>query len=470
MGAGAAGQALLRALRHDATADVTPVGILDDNDILFRVCGLPVLGGTDTIGRAAARTGARVMLLAIPSLPPTRAADLIERSWAAGLAVRTLHPGGCGVRDLRDMRLSQVLGRDEIAVGGKTAGRLVADRRVLVTGAGGAIGSALCRRLMAQGPAMLCMVDHDPAALDRLGLEIGGLGGPASERTMLVRADVRDRDAITAVFEEVRPALVFHAAQRARPGVLERDPCAAVLTNVRGTRYVVEAAVRCGVERLTLISTDAAADPASVFGATKRLAELVTQSHAGGATRFAAVRLGEVVGAPGSPMSALAGRMVRNQVITIAHPDLARRFMTVEESAGLVLEAAGLATVAETFALDVGRPVPVVDAVHRYAERLRVPAVSIRFGGLGPGERLAARPFAAAERPLPTAHPKVLATGPAPVPAAAPLSGPLSGPAPAPLPRLMDSLCLVAARGDEEATRVMLRRLLPEYRPAVRHA
>jgi FlaA1/EpsC-like NDP-sugar epimerase len=455
MGAGAGGQALLRALRHDATADVMPVGVLDDNEVLYRVCGLPVLGGTDTIGRAAVRTGARVVLLAIPSLPRPRAADLIERSWAAGLAVRTLSPGGRTVQDLRDMCLSRLMGRDEIAVGGDRDSRLVAGRRVLVTGAGGAVGSALCRRLTGLDPAALCLLDQDAAALERLRWEICGTGRrPAPARTVLAHVDVRNEDAIAAVFEQIRPEVVFHAARCGGRAELERDPCAGVLTNLGGTRHVVAAAVRCGVDRLALVSTDAAADPASVFGATMRLSELVPQSYAGGPTRFAAVRVGDVLGAPGSLLSALAGRIARNRPITIAHPDLATRYMTVEEAAGLVLEAAALAETAETFVLDVGRPVPVVDLVHRYAEQLRVPVVSIRFGGLGPGERLAERAFSAVERPLPTGHPQVLAAGPVPVPAA--------------LPRLLDCLCRVAASGDAEATRVMLRRLLPEYRPAPR--
>ena len=477
MGAGTAGRALLRALRHDATADVTPVGVLDDNDVLYRVCGLPVLGGTDMIDRAAARTGARVVLPAIPSLPRPRAADLIERSWAAGLSVRALSPGGRTVQDLRDMRLSQVMGRDEVAFWDERARRLVAGRRVLVTGAGGAIGAALCRRLAGLGPVALCMVDRDAGALDRLRLEIAGTGRtPPADRIVTARVDVRDRSArvvtarvvtacvdvrdrgaVGAVFEDLRPDLVFHAAQSQRPAELELDPCASVLTNVRGTHHVVDAAVRCGVERLVLVSSDAAADPASMFGATKRLAELLPQAHAGGATRFAVVRLGDVLGAPGSLLSALAGRIARNRTIDISHPDLARRFMTVEESTGLVLEAAALAEradEAETFALDVGAPVPVVDVVHRYAERLHVPVVSIRFGGLRPGERLAEKAFAAAERALPTAHPKVLAT--------------LPGPTPAALPRLFDPLYVAATLGDEETTRGMLRRLVPEYRPVRR--
>jgi FlaA1/EpsC-like NDP-sugar epimerase len=382
-----------------------------------------------------------------PALPRSWTPEPIERSWAAGRAGRPPPPGGRTGQDPPGLRLSQVLGRDEVDVGGERARRLVSDRRVLVTGAGGAVGSALCRRLAALGPAVLCMVDHDAGALDRLRLEVGGAGRPPSA----VQTDVRDRDAVAAAVEGLRPQIVFHAAQCRAPAELELNPCAGVLTNVRGAHHVVAAAVRCGVERFALVSTDTAADPASVFGATKRLAELLLQVYAGGATRFATVRIGDVLGAPGSLLAAVADRLAGNKTITIGHPDLARRFMTAEESAGLVLEATALAAAAETFALDLGDPVPAVDVVHRYAEQLRVPAVSIRFGGLGPGEKLTEEAFAAAERPVPTEHPRMLATGRAPVPAC--------------LPRLFDSLYLMAAHGDEESTRLLLRRLLPEYHP-----
>jgi FlaA1/EpsC-like NDP-sugar epimerase len=423
VGAGTAGRALAWSLRRDPT-DLTPVGFLDDNDILYRVSGLPVLGGTDQMREIALLTGARAVLLAIPSLPQQRIADLVERAWAAGLTVRSLPPGGTTVADLQDLGLSRLMGRAEVAVASDRARSLVAHRRVLVTGAGGVIGSALCHQLSRLDPAALCTVDQD---------------------------DVRDPDRIDAVFAAARPELVFHAAQYRSLAELERDPCAGVLTNVRGTQHVVDAAVRHGVRRLALVSTDKAADPASVFGATKRLAELVLQTHAGGSTCFAAVRVGDLIGSPGSLLSALADQIARNETVTITHPDVARHFMTVDEAAGLVLEAAALAEEAETFVLDMGRPVPVVELVHRYAEQLRVPELTIRFSGLGPGEKLAEKVFSDTERRVPTAHRKVWATRPAPLPTG--------------LRRMLGSLYLAAELGDEEATRMMLRRLLPEYRP-----
>jgi FlaA1/EpsC-like NDP-sugar epimerase len=451
VGAGAAGQSLVRALRRDPAADLAPVGFLDDNDLLSRVCGLPVLGGTDEIGEVAAQRGARVALLAIPSLPQARVADLVERAWAAGLAVRALPPGGAAVQDLREMRLSRLMGRDEVTLASGRARHLVTNKRVLVTGAGGVIGSALCHQLTRLDPAALCMVDQDPFELRRLRLEISGAGRLGRDRITSARTDVRDRAGITRIFGDVRPDLVFHAAHYRRLSELERDPCEGVLTNVRGTQHVVDAAVDCKVKRLTLVSTDKAADPASVFGATKRLSELVLQANAGGPTCFAAVRIGDVIGSPGSLLSTLVEQIVRNETITITHPDVARHFMTVEEAAGLVLEATALAEDAETFVLDMGDPVPVVELVHRYAEQLRVPQVTIRFSGLGPGEKLAEKVFSDTERRVPTAHPKVWATRSTPLPAF--------------LPQRLDSLYGAAGCGDEDTTRTMLRRLLPEYQP-----
>jgi FlaA1/EpsC-like NDP-sugar epimerase len=214
---------------------------------------------------------------------------------------------------------------------------------------------------------------------------------------------------------------------------------------------VVEAAVRLGARRVVLVSTDKAADPASVLGATRRLAEVVAQTAAGGPTRFATVRLGNLIGPPGSLLSELAGRIPRNEAVTLAHPEVARHFMTVEEAAGLVLEAAALAEEAETFVLDMGFPMPVVELVHRYAEQLCLPEVTIRFSGLGPGEKLTEKVFSDGERRVRTAHPRIWATRPAPPPPG--------------LARLLDALYEAADQGDDTEVRLLLRRLLPEYHP-----
>ncbi|TDB85150.1 SDR family NAD(P)-dependent oxidoreductase [Actinomadura sp. KC216] len=342
-----------------------------------------------------------------------------------------------------------LLDRDEIVLADPRGRRLVRGRRVLVTGACGTVGGALCRRVRRLGPAALCLVDKDGRGLERLARELAG--EPGGCRVTLAAADVRDADRVDAVVGDARPELLFHAAGLHRLSAVEDDPCRGVADNVLGTRHVVDSAVRHGVRRLVLVSSDRAAEPTSVLGATMRLGELLLRTATGGPTCFAAVRVGDVIGAPGAPLGPLAPRIAAGEVITVAHPEAARHVMTVAEAAGLLIEAAALAEEAETFALDLGGPVPVVDLVQRYAAQLHSPAVTIRFSGLRPGEKLAEKAFADSEPRLRTAHPKIWGTRAAPPPAG--------------LPRLLDALAAAAEAGDADGVRLLLRRLLPEYRP-----
>jgi FlaA1/EpsC-like NDP-sugar epimerase len=451
IGAGSTGRVLAQALLDDPRG-MRPIGFLDADSDHGRVCGLPLLGRPEEIAEVAARTGARAVVLALPTMSRQSVAELVGRAWAAGLALRWLpacpEHGRRGVRvqDLREIRLSWLIGRDEVSVAGSRAGRLIDGRRVLVTGASGTVGAALSREIARLGPAGLWLVDQDAGRLDLVQREITG--------SRQVAADLRDPQRLARVFDEIRPELVFHLAGRSELAPLELDPCEAVMTNVRSAHHMVESAVRLGAQRFVLVSTDKAADPASVFGATKRLAEMVTQTAAGGPTCFATVRLGNLIGTPGSLLSVLASRIPRNEAVTLAHPEVARHFMTVEEAAGLVLEAAALAEEAETFVLDMGGPVPVVDLVHRYAEQLCLPEVTIRFSGLGPGEKLAEKVFSDGERRVRTAHPKIWGTRPEPLPPG--------------LPRLLGALYEAADQGDDAAVRILLRRLLPEYHPVRR--
>ncbi|MFV2172542.1 polysaccharide biosynthesis protein [Actinomadura sp. LOL_011] len=344
--------------------------------------------------------------------------------------------------------MALLLGRDEVVLAGARGRRLVRGRRVLVTGACGTVGAALCRRIGRYDPAALCLVDVDGGGLERLCRDLPGL--PDGTVT-IARADVRDAGRVDRVVAMARPELLFHTAGRRELAAVERDPCGGVAENVLGTRHTVDSAVRHGVERLVLVSSELAADPTSVLGATLRLAELLPHAATGGPTCFAAVRVGSVLDA-GPPLRRLARRISAGEAVTVPHPAAARNLMTVEEAAGLLLEAAALAEEAETFALDVGRPVPVVDLVHRYAEQLRLPEVTIRFSGLGPGEKLAEKAFADSERRIRTVHPKIWATRPAPPPAG--------------LPALLDALEAAAGAGDARRVRGLLRRLLPEYRPS----
>jgi FlaA1/EpsC-like NDP-sugar epimerase len=413
IGAGHAGRTLARALL-ETDGGLTPVGFLDDDPARSGLEGLPVLGGTGDITDAAWPVRAQVAVVAIPSLPPVRVARLIDQVSRAGLDARYLPPGAeAAARPLR------LIGRDELMVASLRARRFVSGRRVLVTGACGTVGAQLCRRLRTLHPAALIQLDNDEEALARLTAE--------SDEGRPVAVDIRDETQVEALFADVRPELVLHAAGfNHDPGPLERRPAAAVRTNVLGTRNLVRAAVRREVERFVL------------------------EAEAGGPTCFAAVRAGSVLGSGTSPLRAVAGQLAAGQPITVAHPDATRHLMSAREAAELVLEATAMAEDAETFALDTGPPLSVLEVVGALVEGLRVPEVTIRFTGSGPGERLRARSFADWEERLPTAHPLVFATR-----ATMPAHG-----CHEPLTALLDA----AARGADDVVRAQMRRILPEYR------
>jgi FlaA1/EpsC-like NDP-sugar epimerase len=454
LGAGSAGQAIVRALRDAPEYGLTPIGFLDDEQ-QRRVAGLPVLGRLDDVTAVARACGARAALVTIPSLPPGRIAQLIERSAEAGLVVRHLSSFLAAVErdlrvsDLRGIRVDELLGRDEIHIASDRARSLVKGRRVLVTGAGGSIGSELCRQIKTFGPAALYLLDHDESNLHGLHLEISGSG--LLDNDEIIIADVRDRRRLEQVFAETRPDLVFHAAAHKHLPLLERHPCEGVKTNVLGTHQLVDLARKYGTARFVLISTDKAADPVSVLGATKRLAEVVVQAAAGGPTCMASVRFGNVLGSRGSLLSVLADQVGKDKPITITHPDVTRFFMTVEEAVGLVLEAATMAEYAETFVLDMGDPVAIVDLVHKYADAVHLPEVTIRFTGLRPGEKLNEKIFSDSEVRLPTAHPKVWATR--------------ANEVPPDLPEMLQELYAAADANEAATVRSLLRHMLPDYQP-----
>jgi FlaA1/EpsC-like NDP-sugar epimerase len=455
IGAGEAGRAVVRALRSAPEYGLAPIAFLDDDQRLNRVCGLPVLGGLADVAAVAQASGAKAALLALPSLPAGKAAEIIDRAEQAGLHVRYLPSFLAAVErdmrlsDLRGLRVADLLGRDEIHIATDRARSLIRGRRVLVTGAGGSIGSELCRQIQKFGPAALYLLDHDESNLHALHLEIAGSGLLDSDEIII--ADVRDVARLEQIFATTRPELVFHAAAHKHLPLLERHPCEGVKTNVLGTQNLVNLAVKYGTSRFVLISTDKAADPSSVLGATKRLAEMVVQDAAGGPTCMASVRFGNVLGSRGSLLSVLAGQVAKDQPITVTHPDVTRFFMTVEEAVGLVLEAATLSEYAETFVLDMGEPVSIVDLVHKYAAALHLPELTIRFTGLRAGEKLNEKVFSDSEVRLPTAHPKVWATH-------------CSDVVPD-LDEMLTDLYAMAAINDAPAIREQLRRMLPDYSP-----
>jgi FlaA1/EpsC-like NDP-sugar epimerase len=355
-------------------------------------------------------------------------------------------------QDLRRLDVSGLLGRREVSVVRPSSRSIVEGRRVLVTGAGGSIGSELCRQVRGIGPALLVALDHDESNLHTMQLDLDGHALLDSDE--LVIADIRDAARIRQVFRDVRPDVVFHAAAHKHLPLLERHPCEGVKSNVMGTANLVDAALETRAERFILVSTDKAADPTSVLGATKRLAEMILQARAGAPTRFASVRFGNVLGSRGSFLPGLAEQLATGVPVTVTHPDVTRFFMTAEEAVGLVIEAAAMAARGETFVLDMGEPVRILDLVHQFAALVRVDErdLHIRFTGLRPGEKLAEALFSEGEERRATGHPRIWATD------AAPPGDDFNG--------RLDDLCYAAMGNRVDEVRCRLARLIPEYVPS----
>jgi FlaA1/EpsC-like NDP-sugar epimerase len=416
VGAGEAGRALARDLENVPDLGLAPIGFLDDDTNKRVVRRLPVLGMLSDLLAVVTVQRVDVVLLAIPGLSSAQVRILATTASRVGASVRhlpsfvTMMQRDVVGTDLRSLEIGALIGRPEMHVVSPEVQATIRGARVLVTGAGGSIGSELCRQVNGFGPERLVMLDHDESNLHRLQLELTGEGLLDSDD--LVVADIRDAQRMDQIIGDMRPDVIFHAAALKHLPMLERHPCEGVKSNVRGTLNVVTAAVAHEVGRFILISTDKAADPTSVLGATKQLAELVTKHAAASraTTTVAAVRFGNVLGSRGSLLPVLAEQLRNDEPFTVTHPNVTRFFMTIEEAVGLVLEAAHLARGGETFVLDMGKPVRIVDLVENYARQLGLSDVDIRFTGLRPGEKLHESLFAGHEAREATAHPRIYST------------------------------------------------------------
>ncbi len=413
VGAGVAGTSLARDLHRVKSFGLTPVGFLDDDPQKLgrRLRSTPVLGTIDDLEAVLQRTGAEVVVIAIPSMGSADIRALARRAALHGARVRHLPPFLAALQreiagsDMRDLQVGSLIGRDEMRVVSPGAAAAITGKRVLVTGAGGSIGSELCRQLYAFGPSSLVMLDHDESNLHRLHLDLWGEAAMDADAVMV--ADIRDRERIHQIFREHRPQIVFHAAALKHLPVLERHPCEGVKSNVLGTENLVEAAIDHEAERFVLISTDKAANPTSVLGATKRVAELVLQAHAGSSTVLSAVRFGNVLGSRGSLLHVIREQLASGSTVTVTDPEVTRFFMTIEEAVGLVLETARMADATATYVLDMGEPVKIVDLVENFARLLSVPTIDFRFTGLRPGEKLNEELFGDGEERVPTTHSRI---------------------------------------------------------------
>jgi FlaA1/EpsC-like NDP-sugar epimerase len=456
VGAGEAGRMIARDLRRAPDFGLQPIGFIDDDGSKKRIDGLPVLGTIDLLGDVAQVNLVDVVVIAIPSLRPADIRSMARRAAAAGVSVRFLPSFAnalerdARLEDLRRLDLGDLLGRREVHVTGPGARTVVASKCVLVTGAGGSVGSELAAQIRGFGPSRLVLLDHDETNLHKLQMTLDGHG--LLDDDSLAVADIRDRRRMMHIFNRVKPDVVFHAAAHKHLPLLERHPTEAAKSNVLGTENLVDAALATGVGRFILISTDKAADPTSVLGATKRMAELLLQARTNRGTSFASVRFGNVLGSRGSLLSVVAEQIASGEAVTVTHPDVTRYFMTLEEAAGLVIEAASMAQDGEIFILDMGEPVRIVDLVRRLATQVHLSDsdVPIRFTGLRPGEKLDESLSAFSESLIATAHPGISVVSP--------------HPASRSFDHLLRELRIAAEDNDDEGTINVLRAAVSGYR------
>jgi FlaA1/EpsC-like NDP-sugar epimerase len=422
-GAGAGGEQIVTAMQKTPTSPFRPVGIIEDDPAKrrLRIAGVPVVGARAEMTTVARRLRASVLLVATPSASGELIEQLSVDAKAADMTVKVLPAVGelltsPGLADIRDPTEADILGRHQISLDLVSISSYLNDRRVLVTGAGGSIGSELCRQISRFGPAELIMLDRDESALHEVQLSI-------TRRALLdtpdvVLCDIRDDFSVKRIFEQRRPEVVFHAAALKHLPMLEQYPTEAVKANVWGTRSVLQAAVECGVERFVNISTDKAADPSSVLGYSKRVGECLTAAAAEGAVGiYLSVRFGNVLNSRGSVLMTFREQIAKGGPVTVTHPDVTRFFMTIPEAVQLVIQAGAVGRPGEVLVLDMGKPVRILDVAKRMIDQSGRD-IQIEFTRLRPGEKLHEKLFGVDEQDARPFHPLISHT---PVPPLSPL-------------------------------------------------
>ncbi|AZH79644.1 MULTISPECIES: nucleoside-diphosphate sugar epimerase/dehydratase [Microbacterium] len=394
-GAGWVGQQLISRMLNESQEPVfSPVGLIDD-DVKkrnLRVKGVPVLGTLAQLKAAVEISGATELVIAVGRADAALLRRATDAGNAAGLNVLVLPEldkvlqGASRVRDLRDVRIEDLIGRQPVDTDVKSIAGYVTGKRVLVTGAGGSIGGELCRQLAQFGPETLIMLDRDESGLQGSQLSISGHGLLDTDDVVL--ADIRDVESLREVFQRHRPQVVFHAAALKHLPMLEQYPEEAWKTNVLGTRNVLQAALDVDVDTFVNISTDKAANPSSVLGHSKRVAEKLTVWAANtSGRRYLSVRFGNVIGSRGSMLPMFRRLIEAGGPVTVTHPEVTRYFMTISEACQLVVQAGGIGRPGEVLILDMGEPVKILDIAKRMIA-MSGEFVEIVYTGLRPGEKL----------------------------------------------------------------------------------
>jgi FlaA1/EpsC-like NDP-sugar epimerase len=436
------------------------VGFVDDDPARIgrKIHDLPVYGPLAALVSVVEMTRAEEILVSAGQ-SGGRLREIVDACEAAALRIKKLPAladiasGKVSVKALRDVRYEDLLGREEVHLDEAGIKGYLADKVVLVTGAGGSIGSELCRQIIRFDPRLLVLFDAGEENLYSIEMEL--LHQHGFTRYVTVLGQVQDAALVEAVFTAQQPQVVFHAAAYKHVPMLECNPWQAVTNNIVGSRTVMEASVRHGVQRFVLVSTDKAVRPTNVMGASKRVAELLMHGFQGGGTTFMAVRFGNVLGSSGSVIPLFRSQIERGGPVTVTHPEVTRYFMTIPEAVQLIVQAGALGRGGEIFVLKMGQPVRIADLARDLIVLSgKDPAeIEIRFTGLRPGEKLYEELITAGEDVLETGHDKIMVLR--------------SEKVQIERDEKLEALLRAARRFEVERVRLGLQDLVPEYCPAV---
>ncbi len=462
IGADHTGVHLIQEMRRaEGPERLTPIGFIDDEARFtgHLVEGVPVLGTIAELPRVLVERRVQIVVISDPGMPAKVVREIASFCAQAHVRVKTLpglsdlQQGRPALAQMRDMRIEDLLGRQPVELDMDQMREFLRGQRVLVTGAGGSIGSELARQIAEFVPAELVLLDHAENGLYFVHNELAGQHAQLPLHPVV--GDVKDLEGLERVFTMYRPQVVFHAAAHKHVPLLEANPREAVLNNIVGTRNLIHASDRAGVDKFVLISTDKAVNPTSVMGASKRVCEILLQSHARHSrTRYVAVRFGNVLGSDGSVIPLFQRQIQRGGPITVTHPEARRYFMTIPEAVRLVLQAGSIGRSGEVLLLDMGEQVRIVDLARqliRMSGLREGEDIEIAFTGLRPGEKLYEELHSDAERMRMTRHERILVWD-------------LDAPDEASVIADVAELEAFAHRGDPDAVKRQLQRIVPEYR------
>jgi FlaA1/EpsC-like NDP-sugar epimerase len=431
MGAGDAGTLIVRELHRNPDVGMEVVGFVDDDPRKqsTRILGAPVLGNRWSIPQLVGRYGVRLVIIAMPTAAGRDIREIVRICEQAHVKTKIMPGiyevlnGSVSVNQLRSVQIDDLLRREPVHTDIEAVRRLLAGKRVLVTGGGGSIGSELCRQILRASPSNLIILGHGENSIFEVCNELQRqadseqVGHGLRPRTAIhpVIADIRFPNRMQAVFEHHRPQIVFHAAAHKHVPLMETNPTEAISNNVLGTHNLLEASANTGVEHFVMISTDKAVKPTSIMGASKRVAELLVHQMAARVEKpYVAVRFGNVLGSRGSVVLTFKQQIAAGGPITITHPDMKRFFMTIPEAVQLVLQAAVLGQGGEVFMLDMGEPVKIVDLAQDLIELSGLEVgrdIDIVYTGIRPGEKLYEELFIPGEVYKRTQHEKIFVIG-----------------------------------------------------------